>query len=461
MSAQQIESIEKFEILPSNQPANGTYSFSRGNPIITFNIGSVPKLLRMGSVRVNGKFQVFQANGSPLNNLGLKAGASTDVSLNSRVGLNSIFQNVNISSNETNQTLESIRQYGRMIATVLPSVQSEEDFLSHSGVVSKSTAIKGATDAQLNNSMSFSLRIFAGMFQSGSALSIGVNGLRGIALNLELSPDSNVLFSSDPGANAGAYYEISDLSITGDMLIPTPDIQEKLSVPSTGSFTFNTFQNLYSVINSSDSTQTYNLASSAVLSVFHNFLPVSHANTLAYDGFETDMLKNVGSTGEYDEDVVLRKVSFSRGGLKLKLDYDLDCETQSSQGIPETGVQVNALNSLQPYSSLSKMLNQPRLLSYGTKDAVLTQEVLGLKGVKYEALPVARPQVLTSVSPERNFAVGLACDNVSGQGIDFRGQSYALRMQSSLDGNSPMAVYTYYLARNQLMYSPQGIMVSS
>ena len=458
-----IQQVEKFEVLPSNQPADGVYSFSKGNPIITFNIGSVPKLLRAGSVRINGKIQVKTSAGAALDNLGLKGGSATDVKMNSRVGVNSIFQNVNIASNESNQTLESIRQYGRMIATVLPSVQSEEDFMSHSGVVSKSTAVQDCIDAQLNNKMAFSLRLFSGMFQSGSAIPLGVNGLRGLAINLELSPDSNVLFSDNVAGNSGAYYEVSDLSISGDMLIPSPAEQQKLAVPSSGQFVFNTFQNLYSVLNSSDSTQTFNLASSQVLSVFHNFLPTTHTNAFSQDGFATDMLKNIGSTSVYDADVVLKKVSFSRGGLKLKLDYDLDCQDQSTDGIPETGVQVNAINSLQPYSSLTKMLNQPQLFPYGTKDGVISSDTTPNASDGNAAYPLPRPepQVLTAVDSKRNFSVGLALDRVSGQGIDFKGQSYALRLQSTADGNSPMAVFTYYLAKNVLSYTPQGIMVSS
>ena len=58
MSNFQISQVEKFEILPSNQPANNTYSFRQGNPIITFNIGSTNKLLQASSVRINGKLTV-------------------------------------------------------------------------------------------------------------------------------------------------------------------------------------------------------------------------------------------------------------------------------------------------------------------------------------------------------------------------------------------------------------------
>ena len=145
--------------------------------------------------------------------------------------------------------------------------------------------------------------------------------------------------------------------------------------------------------------------------------------------------------------MVLKKVSFSRGGLKLGLDYDLDVETQSQSGLPETGVLVNSLNAIQPFSDISSMSSQPLLLPYGVKD----KQVFG----------DAVQQFAEVDSGDRNFAIGLALDRISQQGINFRGQAYATRIQSSSDGKSPMSAYTYYLSKNTLQYSPQGVMVQS
>jgi len=324
-----IQSVERFELLPSNQPANNTYSFKQGTPLVTFNIGSVSKFLKASSVRINGQIEFFDSANARPNNSGLKTGATSTIEMNPRVGVNSIFQNVNLASNDSNQTLESVRQYGRMFASVVPSVMSEEDFLSHMGVVTKSTAQQTSGDAQMNNKMAFSCRIFSGMMQSGVALPLGVNGTRGLQISLELASDQQVLFGAQAAAAGGGYYQVSNLSLSGEMLVPDPATQQKMSVASSGAIVFNTIQNLYSVINASDATQTYNLASDSVLSVFHNFLPITHSNNYSQDGFATDMLKNTDAAGtDYDTDVILKKVSFSRGGMKLGLDYELDSEVQ-------------------------------------------------------------------------------------------------------------------------------------
>lgn len=457
MSALNIAQVEKFEILPSNQPANNTYSFKEGNPIITFNIGSTNKLLRPSSLRINGRITILDGVGALPNNGGLNkkrgsAGAPTTqlVNYNSRIGVNGIFQNINISSNDTNQTLESVRQYGRMVSTILPSTHSSEDFLSNSGVVELNPGLESVAGAINNNTCDFSMRVFAGMLQGGNAIPLGINGVRGLAFSLELCSDQMLLLGANAAANAGASYKIDNLSMTGDLLVPDAAGQQKLAVPGNGSFQYNSYNNLYSVIDANDATQTYNLAQSNVLNVFHNFLPVSHANNYGQDSFATELpqLTNAAGTTYSGGSALINKVSFSRGGMKLGLDYDLDVATQSAQNRPQTGVEINALNAITPFYNITHLTNQPLLLNYGGNDQVI-YDADGLQ--KFNSVDAGK----------RNFAVGLAIDNVSQVGVNFRGQSYATRIQSTLDGKSPNAVYTYVMSKNSLVYSPQGIMVQS
>lgn len=454
MSNLNIVSVEKFEILPSNQPANNTYSFKQGNPIITWDIGSTNKLLRPSSLRINGKLRVKAQNGDLAGNNGINqsrgnGGQATAgaITCNSRLGVNGAFQNVNISSNETNQTLESVRQYGRMLCSVLPSTHSPEDFISNRGVVELNTGMNAVSGNLVNNTTSFCCSLKVGMFNGGNAIPMGINGVRGLQISIELVSDQQFLTGAD--APAGAFYELSDLSITGDFMIPDAEGMQKLGVPGSGSFTYNSFNNMYSVIDSSDATQTYNLASSNVLDIFHNFLPVSHANNYAEDSYSTGLPMNTNAGGNvYDSDVLVNKVGFSRGGMKLALDYDLNVATQSANGRPQTGVLVNALNSISPFAQLRKLTNQPQLQGFGGEDQRI-YDSSGLQGVSSVDAGV------------KNFAIGVAVDNISQVGVDFRGQAYSSRIQSNLDGKSPNAVYTYIKNKNSLVYTPQGISVVS
>lgn len=451
-----IAQVEKVQISPNNQPSNNTYSFKGGNPIITIQIASANKLLKASSVRLNGKLKVLQANGALANNQDAKGTGLANIQLNDKVGVSGMIQNVVLSSEQTGQTLESIRQYGRLVASLVPSLNSQETFMNEHSVSALAMGVDAPSSLLVNNQVSFSVPLYAGMLQSGVSIPLGTNGIRGLNIQIELASDQMALTGTQAGTGLGASYELSDITLTADLLVPDAQGQQALSVAGTGAFSYNSFNSLYSVINSSDSTQQYNLANSNVLSVIHNFLPVPHANSYANDSFATNMLLNKDSgTNAYGEKCVLDKVSFTRGGVKLALDYELDTQVASEESRPETGVMVNFLNAFRPLYNLFSMTNNNQGIGYGGNQlSVYSRE----------------PQKLTAVDKDkRNFGIGIACDNVSRVGISFRGQNYATRIQSSLNtqnalnsgvvGSSPNAIYTYVLARNTLQYSPQGIMV--
>jgi hypothetical protein len=450
-----IAQVEKVQISPNNQPSNNTYSFKGGNPIITIQIASTNKLLKASSVRLNGKLKVKQADGNTPNNQNAKGTGLKEVKLNDKVGVSGIIQNIVLSSEQTGQTLESIRQYGRLVASLVPSLNSQETFMNEHAISALAMGIDAPSSLLVNNQTSFSIPLYAGMLQSGVSIPLGTNGVRGLNIQIELAADQMALTGADAATGLGASYEISDVTLTADLLVPDAAGQQALSVAGSGAFSYNSFNSLYSVINSSDSTQQYNLANSNVLSVIHNFLPVPHANNYANDSFATNMLQNKIAGGAYGEKVVLDKVSFTRGGVKLALDYELESKTASEEDRPETGVMVNFLNAFRPLYNLFSMTNNNQGIGYGGNQlAVYSRE----------------PQKLTAVDKgKRNFGVGIACDNISRVGISFRGQNYATRIQSSLNTQtaqntnpidvSPNAIYTYVLARNTLQYSPQGIMV--
>jgi len=442
-----VVSVERFEVLPQNQPSNNTYSFKSGTPLITFSVGSQAKNLRPSTIRLSGKFSIKKGDGTRPNNQSLKATGTGTVEINDRVGIHSCFQNVNISSNDTQSTLEAIRSYGRLSATVLPSTHDSSDFMCQAGLVSGNTGLSTSTDVMLNNTRSFSLPIYSGLLMGGNTIPLSL--VRGLHFSFELASDNAVLFGADASSGTGAYYELSDLSLTGDMEILDVEGTSKLSIPSSGSLEYNSFSNLYSVLDSADMTQTYNLASSNVLSIFHNFIPVTSSNTYLADSFTTDVLKNTDGTGTtYDSDAILKRVGFSRGGVRLGLDYDLVPETQSTEGRPETGVMVNALDAVRRVGSITSMLSQPLLLGYGGGDQIIYR-TSGL-------------QEGTSVdSGKRNFAIGLATDRFSGVGLDFKDVAYSSRIQSTIDGKSPNSIFTYVLSKNLLTYSPSGISVMS
>ncbi len=457
-----IESVEKAEIFPFNNPSNNTYSFKQGHGTITFDVASQAKLLRPSSLRLNGTLKVVRADGTTLpDNQGLKNNnaAPHQIQLNDRIGVNSVIQNIAINSASTGQTIEQVRNYGKMISTLIASTHSSDDYASNQSAVALATAVQFSSDNLLNNEVKFSIPFYAGVMNSGKALPLGVNGMRGLQFVIELASDQQVLKGTNAADGGGASYQLKNVSLSYDLLVPDAAGQEKMMVAGSGAFEYNSYNSLYSVINASDNTQTFNLAANNVLSVVHNFLPTTHSNNYAHDGFANPPIMKGAA---YGTRCVLDRVNFSRGGLKLGLDYELSVQTQSQENRPPTQVEVNAINAVRPFYSAQHLLNQPLLQAFGAKDSRLYSDQLQvLTAVDSVGVNGGGVDFTADPAVSRNFAIGLALDNVSKEGVSFKGVSYAVRIRSDLDGASPNAVYTYALVKNQLVYSPQGIAVVS
>ena len=440
MSSTPIASISRVQITPSNQPSRGNYTFSGGTPSITLVIPATDKLLRTSSLRINGKITVSNAN----NNDSQGTGAS-NVQLDPILGVQSVFQTINVASEASGQTLESVRNYGRLCKTLMQNTHGLDDLMSGS-VFNAGNGLRASSGNLVNNKVAFSIPLLTGMFMGAQPLPIGPMG--GLKITLELASDQQVL-SGTAAAAASPTYVLSDVHLSADLLVPATTGPQKMAIAEKGSIPFNSWSSLYSVIQNSDAQVSLNLASAAALSVVHNFSPTAWQNAYSQDSFATDMLRlGVAGTGLAS----LNKASFSRNGTKLKLDYDLDSQKASVESNPEVGVIINSLNATRPFSQVTK-------LTPSIKGFMAPNDYTSFGGT---ALPDRRTvSVKVRDADERAFSIGLALDNVSGVGLSFRGQQYGLRLQSTLDGNSPNAAFSWVLQKNQLMYGPSGITILS
>ena len=299
-----IVNVEKIEILPLNPPANNAYSFRQGFPIIQFLIPNQPRMLDGSSVRLNGVIRLNQSTSSEatpvlVDNNNNKGIGAFNASLSSRVGVASAIDQITLSS-MTNQTLEVVRSYGRYLASAQSVTHSQED-LDTNVAVESLTASRGMNGAlMVNNDVSFSIPLRTGLLSGGSNIPIGTNGIRGMIVHLQLAPDSQVLGGwvdntgadqNNAGDGTGSFYQLRDVSLSYNLLVPDEQGTQQMTTPSTGSLSYNAISHLYSVINSSDQTQNYNLGTAKTLSVFHNFLPTTHLNNYSQDGFEFGLKK--------------------------------------------------------------------------------------------------------------------------------------------------------------------------
>ena len=118
------QSNQHIEVVSSNTTSDGKLSFHNGQPVIQFIIGEQERYLLGQSLRLVGNF-VVKASSS--------ANAATNASLtmDGRTSLYSTIDQLVIKSQATNQTIEHIRNYNRMMASILPSQNDLDDGLSH------------------------------------------------------------------------------------------------------------------------------------------------------------------------------------------------------------------------------------------------------------------------------------------------------------------------------------------
>ena len=112
------------------------------------------------------------------------------------------------------------------------------------------------------------------------------------------------------------------------------------------------------------------------------------------------------------------------------------------------------MDSIKPYQAITHTLLSP----FTNND--LNTFVTNQPRTEFE--PNSPPQDTDTLpDPEPVFGLGVRLDPLSNVGVDYRNVPYSVRIVSDLDGNSPNSIYTYVLAQNSLMYSPQGIMVQN
>lgn len=466
-----IQSVEKSEIFPLNPPSDNAFSFKGGFPSVQFQISQQDKLLDAKSIRLNGTLRINQPGSTeslplhPANDPASGASATNGIAVSNRVGVSSLIQQITLAT-ANNQSLETIRSYGRYLASVKSVTHSDTDLNTASQQGNPCSSSRSANSARsVNVDTSFSIPLRTGLLNSAVPIPLGENGFRGLNINLELSPDSNCLgpyFTYDAAntetkvaytTGTGAFYQLRDLSLTYDLLIPEDNT--KSVVPATGSFSYNSISHLYGVINSSDQSLLYNLGTSRTLTVFHNFIPTQLINNFSADGFSTGRLA-LSNGGAYDQEAEIDRVSFIRGGSKFPLDYALEVEQGSdvlsgdiSTIRPQTDLDVQYIDSIKSYNEFnhsSISLNTQNKLPVNTSIVNLSETPTN-KDIDGDPRPI--------------FGCGINLDPLSKAGVDFKNQNYGIRIESKLDGSSPNSIYTYVLSQNTLNYSPEGITVSN
>tara|TARA_R110002096_G_scaffold151388_3_gene313973 strand:- start:2339 stop:3181 length:843 start_codon:yes stop_codon:yes gene_type:complete len=274
----------------------------------------------------------------------------------------------------------------------------------------------------------------------GNMVNLNQDAFGGVQYELNLMPDSNVLYAISGNASGltEAHYELSNLKLCCEVSdIPEGSISGD---ESQGVYEFNSITSIYTSINSTNAQLQYSLALRNVLSAFMTFMPVSNINTLTADGHATTFPSGKGSS---DSDLAFfRRIQFLKGGSKFPADFDF----------------VNNI-----ISNGSATLPDPQIVK-GFVDAVTPD----YSGDRTSISPVNANRSYdmitnTNQSSYSNIAnggglTGLGVSyGLGGQGEDFSTEQWGVSIESELNRDNPIGVYIFIKSKAQLVYNSNGV----
>ena len=433
------------EIVPSNITSSGKLSYANGQPTIQFLLGEQDRYIKPGSIRLVGEFTVYKTGTTiPV--------AGEGIRMNERLGVNSLIDQLNIFSQKTGQTMESINHWNRMMSSYLSVTQSQQDFVGHSYESSLrcsnfAAQQKGVVENTQGNAAGgglspneFCIPLVSGLFNGQEPIPLsGTWGVGGLRIEVQLAPDSNVLFSADDSSTnlVDAYYELSNVRLICEVTTPPADQLSQLATQTTNTFTYNSISSYYQTINSANATLNFNLALSKVLGVFMNVVPASHINSLTRDGLATLPFSNSDGTMAKVEQVV-----WTRGGERYPLQYNVDTiqKTDALNDTVDSQLTRNYLNSVMAFAKLGRTSVDP-------------------VNMRYLELGPAFTNGKTIDKGGASFGLGVAYDSISDQGIDFSSQPFGVQLQLGLVSNHPNAIFLFVHSKQTVLSSPSGIQV--
>ena len=434
------QSARECVILKPTNAGNGVFSFHNGSPQIEWDIPVMPKFLDGKSLRINGTFKVFDSAGAhPTNRDDTKR-----INIDSRTGVSSAIELLSIES-QNGQSYEMIKNYNRLCATLMPLQHSFTNYIS-----AGTDMVFGATSKDLQQGylcdkrITFSMPLLAGILQ-GQPLDLVMT--KGLHITLQLAPDKFVLFDNyfkDQSNNdaVGSYYELSDLTLTFDAIVPPPPQQSAMLGNRSGAWDYISYSSFYTTMTSNDHSSIFNVNKSRVLGAIANIIPSAWINNYNYNSqMITPLLKKNGGA-VLNKKAKINNVIWTRGGIRMPLDFEIDAKEKitTDNYNPNAQLEQVNLNSFIDGWSASNFLICPRTeLGFGN------------------ARPNPTDFFATSVSLNDNdptFMLGIGYDNVSNQGVNFKGTHLGLRLTSDwTDGNeNPHSLYLFVKHRNVIQF---------
>ena len=443
MSNNLAGSTSYIQLAPSNHPSNSLISYKDGNPVVNFILGEQDRYLIGSSVRLMGNIAVYKTPNGDYGDIPL---TTDDLNISPKLGVYGMLEQVTISSQKSKNVIESVRHYGNFLASYLPNTTSKEEALGHLAVTSgmcpneecqQETFVNNLNGSSGTNrefrGNSFCINIPTGFLMSKENINLsGKSGVGGLEFAFHLAPD--VMFLN--GSWTQAFYQLSDVNLVCEVINPSVDELSRMMNQTSGTMEYNAITSYYQTIQSSNAIINFRLGLSRVLSAYMTFIPSEYLNNLTYDSYQTSPLINDFAQGEVAD---IKQVIFLRGGERVPLQYNLDTNARDNadSGIADPQLTRNYMNSFMPF----------------------------MKNLKSQQSPMTNERIIPAGSntnfPDAGlmFGVGVAFDNISGQGLDFRTENFGVQMDTRLTNDVPHSAFLFVRSKMTLVFNENGLQV--
>ncbi len=411
------------QVLPTNL-GDGLFSDRNGLAQIIFEIPQVAKIMNGKSLRINGTFCVKNGDGSSPSNATdfFEDAPSDDIMIDGRTGVSSIIETLSI-QNLQGATYSTIKSYNRMCASLIPLNESIHGYLNGCDTLYGGLSKDVSTAKKVDKPFDFSLPLLDGFLQGNP---IDMQLVKGLRIVITLAPSNYVIHnnyfrnnSSTAGrSNGGAYYELSNLICSFETEVPTRQAQEAMIQNQNGVFEYNSYTSFYSVLNSNDYGLSLNINTGRTLAVIANMIPSEWLNNYHYNSSQTMQLLYENANGMLENKVPIRSYTFTRGGIRIPLAFELDSQTTQENGTADSVKVWEELNVIRDGWSI-----------YNFEKSLKTELSYPLKNDSPARFDRSRPSLVFE-DKRGQFNMGVGFDKITYNGFDFRGNPFGMRIQS-------------------------------
>ncbi len=433
------------EIRPDNVPADGVVSFKNGFPVLSFTISAQEGLLDPSSIRIVGNLNVYSDN----NATPTPAQAGDNLTMNSRLGIYNVFDQLTIRAHRSKMICEQIRHYSKWFNTYSALTSSLNDQIGHMGTTTLQMPSADAfrqsvveNNASGTEKASFSAHLPCGFCQSGNMVDLRADAFGGVQVEIMLMNDANVLYFEDgvvPAGKGESHYRLSGLKLCCEVQdLPANMSQSQQS----GSFEFNTISSLYTSINSTNAQIQYSLAIKSLQSAFMTFMPVANINTLQADGSSTTYPSNASVNASGGQLAGITRVQFLKGGTKhpAEFDYSNVLLDDSRTQLPDPQIIKGLYDAVVPAFHQTRSTISPQNTN---RDYVM--------GTLKE--PTSYSRVV-----DGGAVMGLGVKyGIGDAGEDFSQEQFGVSIESQLDTDNPIGVYLFFKSKATLLYNQSGV----